>query len=100
MQGNTSTILVYWGGSAKSPVQLAPRDETITPSKNGYYRILRVVDGKFIRDHYLSGRGGVPSPPQPPRIIDHQGIDGGIYEKGSGDHYFYNGNWLELAGSD
>jgi len=100
LQGSTSTILVYWNGSAMSPAQLAPRDETIAPSKRGYYRILHVVDGKFIRDHYLSGRGGVPSPPKPPSVIDHDGIDDGIYEKGSGVHYLYNGKWLELAGSD
>src|SRR5215472_14683091 len=66
LQGNTSTILVYWSGLVKSSAQLAPMDETITPSKKGYYRILQIVDGKFIRDHYLASRGGAPPPPKPP----------------------------------
>jgi hypothetical protein len=95
LQGNTSTILVYWNGSVKNAAQLAPRDETITPSKNGYYRILHVVDRKFIRNHYSTGET-----PKPPRVIDHDGIDDGIYGKGSSVHYFYNREWLELGGSD
>jgi hypothetical protein len=100
LRGDTSIILVYWSGLPKSPAQLAPMDETITPSKKGYYRILQTVDGQFIRDRYLSSRGGVPPPPKPPSVIDHDGIDDGIYEKGSRVHYFQNGEWLELAGSD
>ena len=100
LRGDTSIILVYWSGLPKSPAQLAPMDETITPSKKGYYRILQTVDGQFIRDRYLSSRGGVPPPPKPPSVIDHDGIDDGIYEKGSRVRYFQNGEWLELAGSD
>ena len=99
LQGSTSRILVYWNGSARSPAQLAPMDETMTSSKSGYYRILQVVDEKFIRDHFMSGRGGVAPPPTPPSIIDHDGIDDGIYGKGSSVHYFYEGEWMKLAGS-
>jgi len=35
-----------------------------------------------------------------PGILDHEGIDDGIFEKGSSIHYFYDGKWLEFAGSD
>src|ERR1700704_2200500 len=48
---NTSTIFVYWDWAARNPAQFAPLDETIPPSKNGYYRILRVVGEKFVRGH-------------------------------------------------
>jgi hypothetical protein len=103
LRKNTSTILVYWNGSAKNPAQLAPLDETITPSKNGYYRILRVVGEKFIRSHYdasvdvdplISGMDPLPT------VLDHDAIDDGIFEKGSSVHYLENGKWLNLAGSD
>jgi hypothetical protein len=97
LQRNTSAILVYWNGSAQGPAQLAPMDETITPSKNGYYRILQVVGQKFIRSHYDASASDLDPLPH---ILDHDGIDDGISEKGSSVHYFYNGKWLKLAGSD
>ena len=97
LQGHTSTILVYWNGSAKGPAQLAPMDETITPSKNGYYRVLQVVGDKFIRSHYDAAASDMDPLPS---ILDHAGIDDGIFEKGSIVHYFYDGKWLKLAGSD
>lgn len=97
LQKNTSTILVYWKGSVQNPAQLAPLDETITPSKNGYYRILQAVDEKFIRGHYDASATDLDPLP---KTLDHDGIDDGISEKGSIVHYFYNGAWLKLAGSD
>jgi hypothetical protein len=97
LQKNTSTILVYWNESAESPSQLAPLDETITPSKNGYYRILQAVGEKFIRSHYDASANDLDPLP---KTLDHDGIDDGIFEKGSIVHYFYNGSWLSLAGSD
>jgi hypothetical protein len=53
------------------------------------------VDSKFIRNHYSTGET-----PKPASVIDHGGIDDGVYGKGSSVHYFYNGKWLELGGSD
>ena len=50
-QKMTSTLFIYWDWAARNPVQFAPLDETIPPSKNGYYRILRVVGEKIIRRH-------------------------------------------------
>jgi hypothetical protein len=97
LQKNTSTILVYWNGSAKNPAQLAPLDETITPSKNGYYRILQAVGEKFIRSHYDASAACLDPLP---KTLDHDGIDDGIFEKGSIVHYFNNGMWLKLPGSD
>ena len=52
VQKNTSTVFVYWNWAARNPAQFAPLDETITPSKNGYYRILGVVGEKIIRRRY------------------------------------------------
>lgn len=97
LQKNTSTILVYWNGAAKNPAQLAALDETITASKNGYYRILQVAGEKFIRSHHDASATDLDSLP---KTLDHDGIDDGIFEKGSIVHYFYNGTWLKLAGSD
>ena len=97
LRGNTSTILVYWNGSPEGPAQLAPMDETITPSKNGYYRILQAVSEKFIRSHYEPSASDMDPLPS---ILDHDGIEDGIFEKGSIVHYFNNGKWLRLAGSD
>jgi hypothetical protein len=97
LQGDTSTILVYWNGSAERPARLAAMDETITPSKNGYYRVVQVVSEKFIGSHYESSASEMDPLPG---ILDHDGIDDGIFEKGSVVHYFENGKWLKLAGSD
>jgi len=97
LQGSSSIIFVYWNGSAQSPAQLAHLDETITPSKRGYFRILHVADKKFIRSHHDAN----PTEMEPlPKVLDHDGIDDGIFEKGSSIHYFDNGKWLTLAGSD
>jgi hypothetical protein len=97
LKGNTSTILLYTGESDRNPAQLAPMDETITPSKNGYYRILQVVGEEFIRHHSDASASGMD---RPPSTLDHDGIDDGIFEKASAVHYFYRGKWLKLAGSD
>jgi hypothetical protein len=95
LRRNTSKILVYWNGSASKPAELAPMDETINPSKDGYYRILRVVGAEFVRRHYAPDMS-----PKPPAVIDHDAIDDGIFEKGSRVHYFHNGDWIQLTGSD
>ena len=97
LQKNTSMILVYWNGSTRNPAQLAPLDETIAPSKNGYYRVLQAASGKFIRSHYDASATDLDPLP---KTLDHDGIDDGIFEKGSLVHYFYNGTWLKLPGSD
>jgi hypothetical protein len=97
LQKNTSIIFVYWNGAARNPAQLAPLDETITPSKIGYYRILRVVGEKFIRRHYDASASEMDPLP---KILDHDAIDDGVFEKGSSVHYLDHGKWLTLAGSD
>jgi hypothetical protein len=97
LQGNTSIILVYWNGSAKSATPLFPLDETITDSKRGYFRILHVAGAKFIRSHYDASASEMDTLP---KVLDHEGIEDGIFEKGSLVHYRDNGKWLALAGSD
>jgi hypothetical protein len=97
LKGETSTILVYTEASGSKPVQLAPMDETIAPDKDGYYRVLQVAGEEFIRRHADASASDMD---RPPAILDHDGIDDGIFEKGSSVHYFYRGKWLKLAGSD
>lgn len=69
-----SRVIVYWNGMPAAPYQFASMDETITPSKNGYYRLLAVANEVFIRGH--SSRAESPMP----KIIDHHGIEDGISE--------------------
>jgi hypothetical protein len=97
LQRNTSIIFVYWNGSAKSPTPLAPLDETMSASKRGYSRILHVAGGKFIRNHYNPSASDLDPLP---KVLDHDGIDVGIFGKGSSVHYFDSGKWLALPGSD
>jgi hypothetical protein len=99
LKGSASTILVYWNDSAGNPAELARMDETITPSKEGYYRILQVADEKFIRRHY-EAYGSASGFDRLPETLDHAGIDDGIFLKGSAVYYFYRGKWLRLPGSD
>ena len=96
-----SIIFVYSNESAKSPTQVAPLDETFTSSKRGYFRVLQVAGEKFIPSHHETN---APELDPLPKALDHDGtqggIDDGIFEKGSSVHYFDNGKWLILAGSN
>ena len=97
LQKNTSVIFIFWNGGVKNPARLAPLDETISPSKNGYYRILQVAGEKFMRSHHDDSASEMDPMP---KVLDHDGIDDGINEKGSSVHYFNGGKWLTLTGSD
>ena len=52
------------------------------------------VGRDYILSHYQAYGGPAPPP------IEHQGIDVGIWEKGSVVRYFHNGVWLSLTGAD
>jgi hypothetical protein len=94
-----SSILVFWNGSETTPAEIdpAPDGNFLTPLENGkagYARAIAPVGNQFIMTHFKAYGG-----PQPPPI-DHEGIDDEFLEKGSTVHYFYEGQWLELTGSD
>lgn len=99
-RNGVSSILVFWGGSARSVAELA---------KGADRNFLQVVDGNgkigFSRSIIAVGRGHILNHyrayggPKPPRI-DHQGIDDGYLEKASYVLYYHRGKWLELQGAD
>jgi len=95
----SSSILVFWNGSAKNPAELNPAGDLnylqgLGGDKIGYSRGISVVGSKFITEHF-DAYGGPKPPP-----VDHDGIDDAFLEKGSSVQYFYNGKWLQLTGSD
>jgi hypothetical protein len=77
-QEHSSIIFVYWNESAKNPTPLALLNETLTPSKRGSFRILHVAGEKFIRSHHDASAPGMDPLP---KVLDHDGIDDGIFEK-------------------
>jgi hypothetical protein len=97
LRNNTSTILIYADDTRPNPTELGPMEETLTSSKRGYYRIIRTATPEFIRAHYDGSASGAD---RLPKLLDHDGIDDGIFEKGSAIHYAYRGKWLKFPGSD
>jgi len=94
-----STILVFWNGSDKNLAAIAPFEDRIflqgiTDDKIGYSRAITPVGKDFIV--LYAQASAEPTPP----LINHQGIDDAFVEKGSSTWYFYDRNWLKLAGSD
>jgi hypothetical protein len=53
-----------------------------------------VADQEYIRVHY-EAFGSLKPPP-----LDHEGINDAFIEKGSHVWYWYDGQWMQLAGSD
>jgi len=95
----TSSILVFWNGSARNPAVLAGSEDKnylqgLGGDEIGFSRGISAVGKDFIMECY-QGFGG----PQPPPI-NHQGIDDAFLGKASGIQYFFDGKWLKLQGSD
>jgi hypothetical protein len=99
-RNGVSSILVFWGGSAKSVGEIArgaDRNFLQVVGRNGeigFSRSITTVGRGYILNHYRVYGG-----PKPPRI-DHQGIDDGYLEKASYVLYYHRGKWLELQGTD
>jgi len=95
-----SSILVFWGGSARSVAEVAKgADRTFLQvvggkGEIGFSRSIMVVGRDYIIKHHREYGG-----PKPPRI-DHQGIDDGYLGKASYVLYYHRGKWLELQGAD
>jgi hypothetical protein len=100
----TSSILVFWNGSAENPAETEPLpDDVFLWTEDGiqgspFGRSLLTVGPEYILAHNCIANepclSTVPSP------LNHQGIDDGIFDKASSIHYFHNGKWLKLAGAD
>ena len=96
--GHTTTILVYWNGSEINPARIAQQDDAgryeITEKGKENIQVISPVGRREIMTHYSHSPGPKPPP------IDHQGIDDALAGKASSIHYFYNGKWIGLTGSD
>jgi hypothetical protein len=95
-----SSILIFWGGSAKSISQIAKApDEAFLQTidaneKIGFSRRIMRANKDYILEHYRNYHGPKPPP------IHHQGIDDAFLEKASTIHYYFRGRWRELQGAD
>jgi hypothetical protein len=94
-----SSILVFWNGSPANPADLGRSDDINylqggVDNKIMFSRGIGAVGADFILKHHQVYGGA-----KPPRI-DHQGIDDAFILKASVVRYFFDGNWLELTGSD
>lgn len=94
-----STVLVFWNGSGDSVAVLGSVPDAgflqgVGDNRIGFSRIIGVVKGDYILDHYREYGG-----PQPPPI-DHDGIEDAFAGKASVIVYFYKGEWLTLTGAD
>jgi len=96
----TCEILVFPEGKADRIIELAPFEEEsytqrVASGKMGFSRRIGAVGEDFIREQHKAHGG-----PEPPTVIDHQGIDDYFVGKASVVHYFDGENWLKLQGAD
>lgn len=94
-----SSVLVYWGGSAKDVAKIETRRDVDSLQGWGgtkiiYSRHLGIASPAFITEHYKAYGG-----PKPP-ALDHEGIDDQFWGKASVVLYFDQGKWLRLTGAD
>jgi hypothetical protein len=94
-----SVILIFWGGTARCPSEIARSLEKnwlqgIGNNKIGFSRAIGPASKKVILE-YQRVYGG-PTPPP----TSHQGIDDYFVGKASMIHYCSNGKWVELTGAD
>ncbi len=97
--GGSSSILVFRDDSDTRPEELARSEDKVYlqgvgEGKIAFSREIQAVDRKFIMAHYRAYGGPEPPP------VNHQGIDDAFLGKASVTHYWHNGKWLQLQGSD
>jgi hypothetical protein len=98
-RNRVSAILVFWGGSEKTPGELAKRADMdflqdIGNDEIGFSRVINPIDRKAILKYSAQSEDLRPPP------IDHQGIEDIFEGKASVVRYFYREKWTELAGED
>ena len=96
-----STILVFWNGSEKDPAALAPMQDNGYvqglggAGQWGYSRGIEPMGMADIVRYHDPDHLGDPLPP-----IDHQGINDQYLDKAFLVWYYYDGQWLKVAGGD
>lgn len=95
-KNGTSTLLVYWSGMGK-PAEIAAQADTDTADPHdttnilGYARGLDTASPGRINETLVNRRHGP---------FDHDGIQDEHIEKTSVIHYYKNGAWMTLQGSE
>jgi hypothetical protein len=97
-QNGTTTLLVYWSGSsAGKPAEMAAQLDTDTADPHdetsilGYARGIDPASPNSISETLIN---------KPYGPFDHDGIKDAHIEKSSVIHYFKNGTWITLQGSE
>jgi len=96
-----STILVFWNGSENNPAAIATGGEDIGYLQGdgggqwGYSRSIEPMGIADIVRYHDPDHLGDPLPP-----IDHQGINDQDNGKAFLVWYYYDGQWLKVAGGD
>jgi len=99
-RNRVSWILVFSPGSTRPVAQLQEVPDqnylqVVEPNgRIGFSRLLGVANAEAIRRHHADHDG----PELPP--LDHDGIEDAFTDKASSVWYWYEGRWLQLAGSD
>ena len=95
-----STILVFWNGSGNNPAAIAPWEDSgyvqdIGGGRWGYSRSIAPVSVDDIFRYHDLEHLGIPLPP-----IEHQGINDAFEGKAFLVWYYFDGQWLKVAGGD
>lgn len=96
-QNGTSTLLVFWDNSATRPAEIAAQPDTDTADPHdetsvlGYARGIDSVQPSSISE-VLANKPNGP--------FDHDGIKDAHIEKSAVIHYFKNGSWTTLSGTE
>lgn len=96
-QKGTSTLLIYWSGSAAKPTEIAAQLDTDTADPHGETSILGYARGIDSASPTTINQTLANRPFGP---FDHDGIKDAHIEKSSVIHYFKNDTWMTLAGSE
>lgn len=96
--GGASSILIFWGGPARCAESVNSDSDSNHSASDPHYAFMRaidVVDSGFMTSHAQAYDG-----PNPPKVIDHQGLSDGKPGGASGVVYCHGGEWLSLQGAD
>jgi hypothetical protein len=97
--GGRSHIVVYWGGSAPCPADVAESEDKNflqkgKHAKMRYSRALGTVRPSLIRQKAKAFEVTIPFK------LDHEGIEDFYWGKASGVLYCHDGKWHQFPGSD
>jgi hypothetical protein len=96
-QNGTTTLLIYWDGSATKPVEMGEQLDTDTADPHNETNLLGYARGIDPASPKSIGETIANKPYGP---FDHDGIRDAHIEKSSVIHYFKSGTWTTLAGTE